>query len=163
VSVLGSKYKVSEIATGAEESAEPAAMKAYLNAHSSSLAGAFAVDSGDTEFLGAQLKSLGLKIPAGGFDTTGQTVPSIQSGTLKFTIYQDPYLQGFLPVLYLYLFNLSGGVLVPPDTDTGLSVVTSSNVQPYVADSRFQGSTTAQKYISRPAGAINNPMATTST
>ncbi|MGH3250421.1 MAG: substrate-binding domain-containing protein [Trebonia sp.] len=163
VSVLGSNYKVTEIATGATESVEPAAMKAYLNAHKSSLKGAFAVDSGDTEFLGAQLKSLGMTIPAGGFDTTGTTVSSIQSGVLNFTIYQDPYLQGFLPVLYLYLFNLSGGVLSPPDTDTGLSVITKSNVGPYIANSRFQGSTTAQKYLQRPTGAINNPMATTST
>ena len=113
VSVLGSSYHVSEIATGAEESVEPAAMKAYLNAHKSTLKGAFAIDSGDTEYLGAQLKSLGMSIPAGGFDTTGATVPNIQDGTLKFSIYQDPYLQGFLPVLYLYLYNLSGGVLAP--------------------------------------------------
>jgi simple sugar transport system substrate-binding protein len=163
VSVLGSSYSVSEIATGASESVEPAAMKAYLNAHKSTLKGAFAVDSGDTEYLGAQLKSLGMTIPAGGFDTTGATIPNIQSGTLGFTIYQDPYLQGFLPVLFLYLFNLSGGVLAPPDTDTGLSVVTKSNVGPYVADSRYQGSTTAEKYIARPAGAISAPMASTST
>jgi simple sugar transport system substrate-binding protein len=163
VSVLGSSYTVAEIATGATESVEVPAMKAYLNAHKSSLKGAFAVDSGDTEFLGAQLKSLGMTIPAGGFDTTGQTIPNIQSGTLHFTIYQDPYLQGFLPVLYLYLYNLSGGVLSPPDTDTGLSVVTKSNVEPYVASSRYQGSTTAEKYISRPSGAIDAPMASTST
>jgi simple sugar transport system substrate-binding protein len=163
VSVLGSGYNVAEIATGATESVEPAAMKAYLNAHKSTLKGAFAVDSGDTEFLGAQLKSLGMTIPAGGFDTTGATVPNIQNGTLDFTIYQDPYLQGFLPVLYLYLYNLSGGVLAPPDTDTGLSVVTKANVGPYVADSRYQGSTTAEKYIQRAAGAINSPMASTST
>src|ERR1700761_2904609 len=160
---LGSSYNVAEIATGAQESVEPAAMKSYLLAHKSSLKGAFAVDSGDTEFLGAQLKSLGMKIPAGGFDTTGATIPAIQSGQLSFTIYQDPYMQGFLPVLYLYLFQISGGVLAPPDTDTGLSVVTKSNVGPYVADSRFQGSTTAQKLIPLPSGAINAPMATTST
>jgi simple sugar transport system substrate-binding protein len=162
-SVLGSSYNVAEIATGASESVEPAAMKAYLNAHKSTLKGAFAVDSGDTEFLGAQLKSLGMTIPAGGFDTTGATVPAIQSGTLGFTIYQDPYLQGFMPVLYMYLYNLSGGVLQPPDTDTGLSVITKSNVGPYVATSRYQGSTTAEKYIPRPSGAINAPQATTST
>ena len=162
-SVLGSSYKVHEVATGAEESVEPAAMKAYLNAHKSTLKGAFAVDSGDTEFLGAQLKSLGMTIPAGGFDTTGATVPAIQSGTLGFTIYQDPYLQGFLPVLYMYLYNLSGGVLSPPDTDTGLSVVTKSNVEPYITDSRYQGSSTAEKYIPRPSGAILSPAATTST
>jgi simple sugar transport system substrate-binding protein len=163
VSVLPSNYKVSEIATGAEESVEPAAMKAYLDAHSSTLKGAFCADSGDTEYLGAQLKSLNLKIPAGGFDTTGQTVPNIQDGTLAFTIYQDPYLQGFLPVLYMYLYNLTGGVLSPPDTDTGLSVVTKSNVEPYVADSRYQGSTGAEKYLARPSGPILSPMATTST
>jgi simple sugar transport system substrate-binding protein len=162
-SVLGSSYKVHEVATGAEESVEPAAMKAYLNANKSTLKGAFAVDSGDTEFLGAQLKSLGMTIPAGGFDTTGATVPAIQAGTLNFTIYQDPYLQGFLPVLYMYLYNLSGGVLSPPDTDTGLSVVTKSNVEPYITDSRYQGSSTAEKYIPRPSGAILSPAATTST
>ena len=162
-SVLGSNYNVAEIATGATTPVEAPAMKAYLNAHKSTLKGAFAVDSGDTEFLGAQLKSLGMSIPAGGFDTTGQTVPNIQNGTLKFTIYQDPYLQGFLPVLYMYLYNLSGGVLAPPDTDTGLSVVTQSNVEPYIADSRYQGSTTAEKYIPRASGAINSPMASTST
>ena len=162
-SVLGSNYTVHEIATGATEPVEPPAMKAYLNANKSSLKGAFAVDSGDTEFLGAQLKSLGMTIPAGGFDTTGATVPNIQDGTLDFTIYQDPYLQGFLPVLYMYLYNLSGGVLAPPDTDTGLSVVTKTNVGPYIADSRYQGSTTAEKYLPRAAGAINSPMASTST
>jgi simple sugar transport system substrate-binding protein len=90
-------------------------------------------------------------------------VPNVQDGTLAFTIYQDPYLQGFLPVLYMYLYNLSGGVLSPPDTDTGLSVVTKANVAPYVATSRYQGSSSAEKYIARPAGAINSPMATTST
>jgi simple sugar transport system substrate-binding protein len=162
-SVLGSSYKVHEVATGATESVEVPAMKAYLNAHKSTLKGAFAVDSGDTEFLGAQLKSLGMTIPAGGFDTTGATVPAIQAGTLNFTIYQDPYLQGFLPVLYMYLYNLSGGVLSPPDTDTGLSVVTKSNVEPYITDSRYQGSSTAEKYIPRPSGAILSPAATTST
>ena len=163
VSVLGSNYQVTEIATGATEAVEPAAMKAYLNANKSTLKGAFCADSGDTEYLGAQLKSLGMKIPAGGFDTTGQTVPNVQDGTYSFTIYQDPYLQGFLPVLYMYLFNLSGGVLSPPNTDTGLSVVTKANVEPYVADSRYQGSTTAEKYLPRAAGAILSPMAATST
>jgi simple sugar transport system substrate-binding protein len=163
VSVLPSSYHVTEIATGANVAGEPAAMKAYLLAHGSGLKGVFCADSGDTEYLGAQLKALGLKIPAGGFDTTGQTVPNVVDGTYSFTIYQDPYLQGFLPVLYMYLFNISGGVLSPPNTDTGLSVVTKANVQPYVADSRYQGDTTAEKYLPRASGAILSPMATTST
>ena len=66
-------------------------------------------------------------------------MPAIQSGTLGFTIYQDPYLQGFMPVLYMYLYNLSGGVLQPPDTDTGLSVITKSNVGPVRGDQPVPG------------------------
>ena len=162
VSVLGKDYTVAQIATGAAQSAEPGAEKAYLLGHPKTK-GAFAVDSGSTIVLGPSIKAAGLSIPSGGFDTTGQTVPNIQSGLMDFTIYQDPYLQGFLPVLYMYLFKLSGGVLAPPDTDTGLSIVNKSNVAPYVADSRFQGSTTAQKYIPVPAGPIKEPLATTST
>jgi simple sugar transport system substrate-binding protein len=65
-------------------------------------------------------------------------------------------------VLYLYLFNLSGGLVAPPDTDTGLTFVTKSTVDSYSVVSRFEGSTTAQKILSR-TGAINNPTATTST
>ena len=82
---------------------------------------------------------------------------------MNFTIYQDPYMQGFLPTLYMYMYNLSGGTLAPPDTDTGLTIITKNNVGPYQTASRYQGSTTAQKYIPRPSGAISNPPATTST
>jgi simple sugar transport system substrate-binding protein len=161
VSVLGSSYTVHEVATGATTSVEPGAEKAYLLGHSG-LKGAFAVDAGSTEFLGTELKSAGLSIPSGGFDTLGNTVSNIQSGLMDFTIYQDPYLQGFMPVLYMYLYLLSGRTLSPADTDTGLSVVDKSTAGAFATPSRFQGTTTAQKYISV-SGAIDAPMATTST
>ena len=55
-------------------------------------------------------------------------------------------MQGFLPVLYLYMFNLTGGLVLPPDTDTGLSFVTSSNIGPYLNSSTtYVGSTGATK------------------
>jgi simple sugar transport system substrate-binding protein len=162
-SVLTSKgYKLHEVATGATTAVELPAEKAYLLAHKS-IKGAFAVDAGSTEFLASALGAAGLKIPSGGFDTLGNTLGNIAGGKMDFTIYQDPYLQGFLPVLYMYMYNLSGGTLAPPDTDTGLTVITKDNVAPYQKASRFQGSTTAQKYITRPSGAIKNPPATTST
>jgi simple sugar transport system substrate-binding protein len=63
----------------------------------------------------------------------------------------------------MYLFKVSGGAIYPPDTDTGLSVVTKSNVGSYAAASRYQGTSTSPKYIPLPSGAINAPMATTST
>ena len=155
-------YTLHEVATGAATGQEQSAIKAYLLGHKN-LKGAFAVDGGSTEFLGGQLKSAGLSIPSGGFDTTGLSLPAIKQGQMDFTIYQDPYLQGFLPVVYMYLYNLSGGTIVPSDTDTGLSVITKASLGNYQVSSRFQGQTTKQLYIKRPTGAIQNPQATTST
>ena len=48
----------------------------------------------------------------------------------------------------MYLFQLSGGLVSPPTTDTGLKFVVKSNVGAYTATpTRFEGSTSAQKYI----------------
>jgi simple sugar transport system substrate-binding protein len=157
-------YTVSEIATGSNPSQNLPAEKAYLLGHKS-VKGAFAVDAGSTEYLAQAKAAAGMSsLPAGGFDLTPTTLSAIQSGAIDFTINQNPYLQGFLPTLYLYMYNLSGGLVPPPDTDTGLSFVTKTNVGPYLSNpSRFEGSTTAQKVIPAPSGAINNPIATTST
>jgi simple sugar transport system substrate-binding protein len=156
-------YKVAEITTTTVPATILANEKAYLLAHKS-VKGAFAVDSTSTSFLAQALAETGLShLPNGGFDTVPQTLTNIKAGTTGFTIYQDPYLQGFLPTLYMYLYNISGGTLVPSDTDTGLSFITKSNLTQYNVASRYQGSTTAQKYVPRPSGAISNPPATTST
>jgi simple sugar transport system substrate-binding protein len=163
VSVLGSSYKVSEVATGTVDSSELSAEKSYLLGHKSTLKGAFAVDSGSTANLTAALAGAGMSIPAGGFDTDPRTLSGLQAGKIKFSIFQDPYLQGFLPTLYLYLYNLSGAQLAPPDTDTGLTVLTPSNVSQFLKNSRFQGGSSAQQYLPRPSGPISQPQATTST
>jgi simple sugar transport system substrate-binding protein len=154
-------YTVAEIATGTVPATILASEKAYLLAHKPK--GAFAVDSTSTSFLAQALGETGMSsLPNGGFDTVPQTLTNIAGGKTGFTIYQDPYLQGFLPTLYMYLFNISGGTLPPSDTDTGLSFITKSNLAEFNLSSRFQGSTTAQKYLARPSGAISNPLATTS-
>jgi simple sugar transport system substrate-binding protein len=155
-------YTVSEITTTATDSAVLGNEKAYLVGHSS-VKGAFGVDGTSTSFLGQALKETGMSIPNGGFDTEPLTLSNIASGATDFAIYQDPYLQGFLPTLYLYLYNISGGTIVPSDTDTGLSFITKSNYAEYNKSSRYQGSTTSLEYLQRPAGAISNPTATTST
>jgi simple sugar transport system substrate-binding protein len=154
-------FKVSEIATGAASNVQQGPENAYIQAHKASLKGAFAVDGGSTVFLGPVLAKNGLagKIPAGGFDLISGTPAAIKAGQLEFTIDQNPYLQGFLPTLYLYLFNLSGGLVAPPDTDTGLTFVTKANVDTYLVPSRFEGSTTAQNVIPR-SGPIINLVAT---
>jgi simple sugar transport system substrate-binding protein len=155
-------YTVSEIETTTVPATILANEKAFLLAHKN-VKGAFAVDSTSTSFLAQALAETGLTLPNGGFDTVPQTLTNIAGGKTDFTIYQDPYLQGFLPVLYLYLYNISGGTLPPSDTDTGLSFITKSNLAEYNLASRYQGSTTAQKVLTRPSGAIQNPIATTST
>ena len=55
---------------------------------------------------------------------------------LDFTIDQSPYLQGFLPALYLYMYKLSGTLLSPAETNTGLKFVTKDPVEPYLTSTR---------------------------
>ncbi len=152
----GKNIKFTSIPSGAELSQENTSINAYVLAHKSTVKGIFAVDAGSTQTIGQIVKKYGLtgKVATGGFDLTPVTLSGIQDGSLGFTIDQQPYLQGFLPVLSLYLFNLSGGLVNPPETNTGLTFVTKSNVTPYLnTKTRFEGSSTDQKYIKR-SGAI---------
>ena len=113
------------------------------------LAGMFAVDAGDTQGVGQviQKHSLQGKIKGGGYDLLPGTLKLIQDGFLDFTIDQQPYLQGFYPLLQLFLFKLSGGLVAPSDTNTGLLFVTKANVKPYLTTkSRYEGSSSSQKY-----------------
>jgi simple sugar transport system substrate-binding protein len=162
-SVLGSSYQIDEQGTTTVDATELSQEKSYLLGHKSTLKGAFAVDSGSTANLAAALAGAGVSVPAGGFDTDPRTLSALQSGKINFSIFQDPYLQGFLPVLYMYLYNLSGGQLAPPDTDTGLTILNKGNVGVLQKSSRFQGASAGQQYIPRASGAINQPQATTST
>jgi simple sugar transport system substrate-binding protein len=142
--------KFTSVASGAELPQENTTINAYVLAHKSTLKGIFAVDAGSTQTVGQIVAKYGLSsaVASGGFDLTPQTLSSIKSGSLDFTIDQQPYLQGFLPTLFLYLWNLSGGLVNPPETNTGLTFVTKSNVGTYQnTTSRFEGSTTEQKVI----------------
>jgi simple sugar transport system substrate-binding protein len=148
----GKNIKFSSVASGAELSQENTTINAYVLAHKSTLKGIFAVDAGSTQTVGQIIAKYSLtgKVASGGFDLTPVTLQGIKAGNLGFTIDQQPYLQGFLPVLALYLFNLSGGLVNPPETNTGLTFVTKDNVGPYLnTTSRFEGSSTQQKYIKR--------------
>jgi len=156
-------FTVKSVATGALTSGESAAEKAFLTGAKATLKGAFAVDAGSTQFLGPSLASVGLKIPAGGFDLQPGTLTAINAGQINFTIDQNPYLQGFLPVMYLYLFNLTGGLVAPPNTDTGLTFVTKSNVGPYLnTKTSYEGSASPPPTLVPRSGPIQNPLATTS-
>ncbi|MEV1238672.1 sugar ABC transporter substrate-binding protein [Nonomuraea sp. NPDC049750] len=153
----GKPVKFTPVGTNADITKGLSIIDAYAQGHAN-LAGMLAVDAGSTQSIGQTVKkygmrSKGLKV-AGGFDLVPETLTAIKNGDLDYTIDQQPYLQGFLPVLYLYLYKLSGGLLFPSETNTGLLFVTKDNVGPYqTSKTRFEGSDTAQKLVPR-SGAI---------
>jgi simple sugar transport system substrate-binding protein len=144
------------VATGTDLPNELNAIEAYLQGHPN-VKGLLAVDGGSTDALGKTVAKLKLKdkgVIAGGFDLQPGTLESVKGGTLDYTIDQQPYLQGFLPVVALYLYKLSGGLVSPCDTNTSLSFVTKDNVNQFSdVKTRFEGSDTAQKIVQR-SGAI---------
>ncbi|MFZ3566766.1 sugar ABC transporter substrate-binding protein [Streptomyces sp. BH097] len=140
------------VASGAELPKELSTIDAYVTGHKG-LKGIFAVDAGSTESIGKVVKKYGLKdkgVVAGGFDLNPNTLTAIKAGDLDFTIDQQPYLQGFLTVQYLWLYKLSGGLVIPSTTDTGLLFVTKDNVDPYLkTKTRYEGSSTKQQLVKR--------------
>jgi simple sugar transport system substrate-binding protein len=153
----GKPIKFTPVGTNADVVKGTSIIDAYAQGHPD-LAGMLAVDAGSTQAVGQtvqkyNMKSKGLKV-AGGFDLVPQTLNAIKGGSLDYTIDQQPYLQGFLPVLYLYFYKLSGGLLFPSETNTGLLFVTKDNVDPYLqTKTRFEGSSTEQQVVQR-SGAI---------
>jgi simple sugar transport system substrate-binding protein len=153
----GKPLKFTAVGTNADVTKGASIIDAYAQGHPN-LAGALAVDAGSTEALGKtvakyKMRDKGLKV-AGGFDLNPGTLTSVKAGDLDYTIDQQPYLQGFLPVLALYLYKLSGGLVFPSETNTGLLFVTKENVDPYLnSKTRFEGSSTEQQVVER-SGAI---------
>ena len=153
----GKPIKFTPVGTNADVTKGLSIIDAYAQGHKN-LAGMLAVDAGSTQAVGQvvdkyKMRDAGLKV-AGGFDLVPETLAAIQKGSLDYTIDQQPYLQGFLPVLYLYLYKLSGGLIFPSETNTGLLFVTKDNAGQYVqTKTRFEGSSTQQQVVQR-SGAI---------
>jgi simple sugar transport system substrate-binding protein len=141
-----SSIKVHVVATGAAQAAEESAVNSFITAHPS-YKGFFAVDGGSTQYTGAAMQKNGLAakgIKAGGYDLTPVTQQTIASGAMEFTIDQQPYLQGFLPILQLYLYNASQTLTGPADVNTGLKFLDKTTVAPYnTTKSKYEGSSTS--------------------
>jgi simple sugar transport system substrate-binding protein len=148
IKASGKPIRAHSVATGAAVAGEQPAIEAYYLGHKETK-GLYAVDGGSTESLGKVVQKLGLVnkgIKTGGFDTPEATTKLLSEGNLEFTIDQQPYLQGFLPVLQLFLYKVSGSLTGPSDVDTGLKFIDKETVKPYVeTKSRFEGTATAAK------------------
>ena len=134
------------VATGAAQSEELTKIDSYVVGHPS-FKGFFAVDGGSTQATAQTIHKHGLAakgVKGGGYDLAPITEQLLGSGEIQFTIDQQPYLQGFLPILELYLYNVSQGLTGPADVDSGLKFLDKTTVKPYTTTkSRYEGTSTS--------------------
>ena len=108
--------------------------------------GFFAVDGGSTQSIGQSIQKHNLKgkVKGGGYDLTPVTQQTLAGGYMQFTIDQQPYLQGFLPVLQLYMYKVSQTLTGIADVNTGLKFLDATTVAPYNSTkSRYEGTSSA--------------------
>jgi simple sugar transport system substrate-binding protein len=145
----GRRIRTKVVVTGPDVRGERARIEATYRDHKS-LRGMFAVDGGSTQGVAEVMRKYGLAkrgVRAGGYDLLPATLRAIADRHLDFTIDQQPYLQGFLPIFQLFLARYTGGLVAPADTNTGLHFVTRRNVGPYLTTrTRYEGSSRAHKY-----------------
>jgi simple sugar transport system substrate-binding protein len=138
--------KADVVATGAAVPAELTVIESWATGHSSAK-GMFAVDAGSTQGVAQTIQKQGLKSKGwmgGGYDLTPITEQLLAAGYIEFTIDQQPYLQGFLPILELYLYNASQHLTGIADVDTGLKFLDKTSIVPYsTTKSRYEGTGTS--------------------
>jgi simple sugar transport system substrate-binding protein len=66
------------------------------------------------------------KVLLGGFDLVPEVLQQMKTGYIQVHVDQQPYMQGFMPVLEVYLNKTAG--LAPTDIDTGQGIVTADQV-----------------------------------
>jgi simple sugar transport system substrate-binding protein len=134
------------VATGAAVPQELTTIDSYWVGHTNTK-GLFAVDGGSTQGVAQTMQKRNLTkqgVKAGGFDLLEPTIQLLAKGQINFTIDQQPYLQGFLPILELFMYKASDTLTGTFDANTGLKFLTQQTVQPYVnTKSRFEGTSTA--------------------
>jgi simple sugar transport system substrate-binding protein len=111
-----------------------------------------AVDSGDSNAVAQfiQKNKLKGKVKASVWDVGLPVCQAINAGIVSTTVDQQAYLQGFDTIMQLFLYNVSGGLMKPTNTDTGLGIVTKANVKPYLSSNRFEGTSAGAKTLMPP-------------
>ena len=112
-----------------------------------------AVDSGDSDAVSEFIKNQHLtgKVGASVWDVGLPVTQAINAGYVTATVDQQAYLQGFDTIMQLFLYNVSGGLMRPTDTDTGIGIVTKANVTPYLTPNRFEGTGSTKKALTPPS------------
>lgn len=137
-----SGIKTHVVPTGAALPQELTTIESYMTAHPNTK-GYFAVDGGSTQSIAQGIQKNGLRakgVKGGGYDLTPITQQLLAAGQIDFTIDQQPYLQGFLPILELYMYKVSQSLSGIADVNTGLKFLDKTTVVPYNSTkSRYEG------------------------
>ena len=130
------------VATGAAQSQELTVIDSFVSGHPS-FKGFFAVDGGSTAATAQAIQKHGLAakgVKGGGYDLTPITEQLLAAGVIQFTIDQQPYLQGFFPIVEMYLYNVTQKLTGMADVDTGLKFLDKTSIVPYTTTkSRYEG------------------------
>ena len=83
----------------------------------------------DTEAAGRAIEKYfpGSGYWAAGFDLSPRTLQLIQDGVIVCTVDQQPYVQGFYPVVQLTQYLRYG--IMPSDVDAGAAIIDKKNIQ----------------------------------
>jgi simple sugar transport system substrate-binding protein len=142
----GSNIRLIAPASGSGEQQDVATINAFIKRHHRSYQGYFAVDAGSTEGVALALKQYKLKgkVVGGGFDLTPDSETLLAEGTIQFAIDQQPYLQGFLATVELFMYKATEGLTGIADVDTGLKFLYPHTIRPYATTrSRYEGTSTS--------------------
>jgi simple sugar transport system substrate-binding protein len=141
-----SGIKTHVITTGAALPAELSVIDSYAESHPDTK-GYFAVDAGSTQGLAQTIQKQKLRdkgVKGGGYDLTPVTQKLLAGDQIDFTIDQQPYLQGFFPIMELYLAKASETLSGVADVNTGLKFLDKTTVVPYNSTkSRYEGTSSS--------------------
>jgi simple sugar transport system substrate-binding protein len=146
--------KVARAVVGTDEQHATANIEAWYRSHPGA-SFLFASAGYNGAALATAVEALGLSAKgarAAAFDVGGRVLHAVEKGTLVFTIDEQAYLQGFVPLLQLFLYNVSGGLISPFDVDTGHKLVTRQNVGEYLLHrDTWEGSSTTPVVLKPPS------------
>jgi simple sugar transport system substrate-binding protein len=128
----GCQLTITKLDVGADPATTSDRVGAYLNAHPNTTA---YIETGSLDVAVAQwLKDRGIppgKVIVGGFDVESDVLQEMKSGYIQAHADQQPYMQGFMPVMEVYLAKTVG--LAPSDIDTGNGLVVPSQADSIAA------------------------------
>ncbi|MEX0448607.1 substrate-binding domain-containing protein [Spiribacter sp. 221] len=92
-----------------------------------SIDGALAVGPHVCEAAARAIDSIGAEIHLSCFDLTPGVIDLIEAGEVQYTIDQQQYLQGYMPLVVLHLYNNYAGMLPGANIPSGPGFVDSTN------------------------------------